>query len=872
MSPLVRKEIRLLLPAWSVALLLAAVPPWFIGYEQGVVHTSWIAGIGAVILAVTAFGREFTLGTFSSVLAQPVQRGRIFTVKSVVLLVALACVLATFWFSYVARVEWIIGHPDWPWYYGTSELQWKLRKELARQDYGLVLGSALVGGSAILAGGLWTTLIIRQMVAAFWITVLAPVFLLGSTGWLGAQLHVGSVQPLVYAVLILYSLAGVAWSWRLFQRTEDTPFSWGGQTLPSFSELVGMKRDRRGHGPGHPVVTLIRQELSLQQASLISAGVLLLLNLGCIGIRASGLLAPESDVHDILEPIGIFWCLIPLMLGASAISEERRLGTLESHLCLPISRRKQFLIKSGLAAGLGVLLGTGALLATELLGREFGVSGILEGKVIDTEALFWLPVTCVGLTLAGLYASSLSRSTLQALGLGLVLWVSALFVFLWATDHFRFYRDGENRWSPESWILWVNVGAFLCVLAVLAYRNFGQIQCGVRWVIQNVMVIALTLTLVATLSAGIYHRAWEFVMALEPEHGPAQIVGSGAAEMAGMWAGGKGGKLLVLLPDGRLWSSGDREFLYSGERYTIPAPGAFLGSSNWTDIAACHIQAIALRSDGTLWSLARSELIGQRWKLVEDSPRQIGVESNWVTVAAGRSHLLALKGDGTLWGWGGNGYSQVREGPELLTNGPARIGLDSDWAQVFARNHSSVGVKRDGTSWQWGSVYTVGKDGLGFKSETCTQPVRWNANLRWVRKLVGSEGFDLLLHEDGTLWALGYLPYDVLGTPTRRHYAHEPVRVGGDRLWLDIGSTWNEVLGVSKDGRLWKGAGRYHKRKVMTLSNHDDWIAVEGVFGPCNVALAEDGTLSFWDAFYRQEPLAPSRRPLTSFNIFDERE
>jgi alpha-tubulin suppressor-like RCC1 family protein len=296
-----------------------------------------------------------------------------------------------------------------------------------------------------------------------------------------------------------------------------------------------------------------------------------------------------------------------------------------------------------------------------------------------------------------------------------------------------------------------------------------------------------------------------------------------------------------------------------------------LATSNWTDLASCGFQAIALRSDGTLWSLFRAEHINKRWKVVEDQPRQIGSEGNWVRVAAGQSHLLVLKEDGTLWGWGGNSYSQVcEEGPDRLTNGPVRIGRDSDWTQVFARRDSSVGVKSDGSSWQWGRFYEFQGQRSGVRYENHNQPVRWGVDLGGVRKLIGEQPFDLLLHQDGTLWAVGQLFYGILGTSTQPHYASEPVEAGGNRLWLDITVAWSEIAGISEDGRLWKETQESRDRDPKTMSQHNDWIAVEGVFGQCIVALAADGTLSCWATDNGRGPLAPSRRPLTSINIFDE--
>ena len=39
------------------------------------------------------------------------------------------------------------------------------------------------------------------------------------------------------------------------------------------------------------------------------------------------------------------WLLIPWLMGCVAIAEERKLGTMESQLCLPVNRRLQFAVK-----------------------------------------------------------------------------------------------------------------------------------------------------------------------------------------------------------------------------------------------------------------------------------------------------------------------------------------------------------------------------------------------------------------------------------------------------------------------------------------------------------------------------------------------
>ena len=92
MKPLYAKEIRLLQPAWLMALLLAVVPVWLgprgpYDSPQGMALAAFLFGM--VMLALSVFGREFGLQTFPLLLAQPVERRRIWWTKSGLLAAAM---------------------------------------------------------------------------------------------------------------------------------------------------------------------------------------------------------------------------------------------------------------------------------------------------------------------------------------------------------------------------------------------------------------------------------------------------------------------------------------------------------------------------------------------------------------------------------------------------------------------------------------------------------------------------------------------------------------------------------------------------------------------------------------------------------------
>src|ERR1017187_9189294 len=91
MNALVKKEIRLLLPSWIVAVLLAMVQGITRPYDF---YVASLLFFGLTIMALTTIGREASLNTFSSLLAQPAERIRIWKVKLSVLAVAFLTVFA----------------------------------------------------------------------------------------------------------------------------------------------------------------------------------------------------------------------------------------------------------------------------------------------------------------------------------------------------------------------------------------------------------------------------------------------------------------------------------------------------------------------------------------------------------------------------------------------------------------------------------------------------------------------------------------------------------------------------------------------------------------------------------------------------------
>jgi ABC-type transport system involved in multi-copper enzyme maturation permease subunit len=160
MNAFLRKEIRLLLPSFVIALLLT-FSFWLIpaeGAAPPVIRNSLflfpflLCPAVVMMMALNSFGREVSAGTFSNLLAQPVARARIWWTKAVLLAVALAVIFCAWWFSCLLCAP-IEMSPD----------------ELRDTSVGTALFLLVT-----YSGGLWAVLLFRQVAVAFWFTLIVP--------------------------------------------------------------------------------------------------------------------------------------------------------------------------------------------------------------------------------------------------------------------------------------------------------------------------------------------------------------------------------------------------------------------------------------------------------------------------------------------------------------------------------------------------------------------------------------------------------------------------------------------------------------------------------------------------------------------------
>ena len=65
----------------------------------------------------------------------------------------------------------------------------------------------------------------------------------------------------------------------------------------------------------------------------------------------------NSRLEFVLEIFWGLWLVMPMLVGAAAVAEERKLGTLAGQFCLPVKRRTQFAVKFRVVMLLSILFG-----------------------------------------------------------------------------------------------------------------------------------------------------------------------------------------------------------------------------------------------------------------------------------------------------------------------------------------------------------------------------------------------------------------------------------------------------------------------------------------------------------------------------------
>jgi hypothetical protein len=479
------KETRALLPIFACMLPLIVVP-----------QLVWpMAGFGffafavaCVLMAGSSFGTEFQHRTISLLLSQPIPRSVIWRDKMLVLGAGMVTCL-------VALVGCLVASAS-----GNDHAEW------------LVL--VLVPLCAFCGTPFWT-LVLRQGIAGMVAAVGAPCGMLATyaimTEHLGDEKPAEAVAAIV--VLLLIYCALVCWlGYAKFGRLEAVDIPTTELRLPAGLEAILVaplaKVSSRFRGP---FATLLKKEFRLQQTGFLLAGVFILVAVTgfCIAKRY-----PEVATGVVGGDIFLYALILPLVLGAISVAEERGWGISEWHLTLPPSSLKQWSAKMlatlSTSLVLGFLLPVAVFVVAEPLFNPAGA------RTLSPPA-FEIPSWVLGqmlVTSVAVYAASFSRNTLHAILAALFTLIAGGGVLLLAAYWVNHIARAPILWMAQPgldvWPFLLTLsGALalaLCFFQGFAWSNFPR--CGLtalRLVVQFAVLL---------LSVGVL--AWVLISALTP--------------------------------------------------------------------------------------------------------------------------------------------------------------------------------------------------------------------------------------------------------------------------------------------------------------------------------------------------------------------
>jgi len=366
------KEARALFRPWCGVVILCALPLFHISHTLSETSVAFCY-IGIPMLATLSLGYEFQHRTFSLLLSQPVGRKMIWGEKMSVAIVAVlsaALVLCIGWRSafqqdpklwLVAAIYLIATVP--------SATFWTL---FARSTIGGFLLNGIFPYILILVH--WNEIFGPNpsqvpSITALWITAFAALCYAGVMLWLGGR------------KLARFQVAG--------GMAGDNLLMAGSGVMPE--ALAGLLRCR----PTGAVLNLIRKELRLLRPlwliSFLSLVYLTALTLfRFLHLRDSAAPFPEGAYVLLYIPVILFSPLIAILAGSLSLWEEKTSGTQSWQMTLPVSARRQWMIKLFIAVFTGLVC---AVLLPVL-------AMVVLGLIFGTHSMF-VDQAMVGLTIAG---------------------------------------------------------------------------------------------------------------------------------------------------------------------------------------------------------------------------------------------------------------------------------------------------------------------------------------------------------------------------------------------------------------------------------------------------------------------------------------
>ncbi len=444
-------------------------------------------------MGASSFGNEFQWRTMPQLLAQPVARRRIWFEKLLALGIALflailLCLIVPtlIFFLYV----WNLGSV-WPIL--NSETWNTIFRLFAKFIIISLCGFCTTPYLALLA---------RNTVGGLVFSFVIPLFILVAISfWEPFMMLPGTRR--IYLVYIGYAALFYWLGYRKFLNLQVTEGIDQSIRLPRTVENAFAAPFRAMFfGHSGPIESLIKKEFRLQQISFVIAGLFFLLVLAACWVSRSNRDAANL-VMVLVLPLLTF--MLPLLVGALAMVEEKAWGLAEWHLTLPASTQKQWLVKSAVTLSTSLALGIVLPILLLWVFRALTGSKEFDSTPIANFAVNIMPIVLFlfNLVLTGIavYAASLSTNAIRAMFLAFGM-VAAI---VGAARIGESFVHGQ-QWPPtafeipEIWTAYfLSFCGLFCLFQSFAFLNFKRQEPSLKRTLIQVLAVLFLVFLFSAL-------------------------------------------------------------------------------------------------------------------------------------------------------------------------------------------------------------------------------------------------------------------------------------------------------------------------------------------------------------------------------------
>lgn len=414
----IRKDARALLPIWLASAVAIVVAGRMSALAALIPYT-----LGAAALGALAVGHEYSHRTLSSLLALPLRRWQLLTVKLLLLALMLSALAAVAAGVGLGGLDMTSRVSPWRWLQpahvdGVTALWLPLLCGLLVAPWLTMVARGPLGGTVFTAG----------LLAVMWFAGDAVAIVRYGVPS-GSFTGVDTFRSLLVwrGGLTACAIAAVA-IWPTFARLQATEGSGAALRLPrrrgrgpaSVATRADRPAPRRWHWAWHLVV----KEVHLHQMVFAVTGLYLVAWLAILWSRRS---LPEGFGLPLGPVTWLYGATVAVLVGAFTSAEERQLGTVSGQLLQPVPAWRPWAVKIATALALTLLLATALPHVLERLAQ----SRLSKFDAVE----YWQSPMFVTFLIVGVYVSSFSTNGLTALIVSLP--VGAL-VYTLLTGAFQF--------------------------------------------------------------------------------------------------------------------------------------------------------------------------------------------------------------------------------------------------------------------------------------------------------------------------------------------------------------------------------------------------------------------------------------------------